>query len=297
MASNTMNPNDRILFSLGPNSDRYMRAGYVIVSEERASGSEYSGSTCCCCSSCCDSSCSCDEYSDDDDDDEEEGDESEWDDDEIVIEEEEVVEEEGYWSDCSACWARRDLERRGRTGRRFGRRYMGIARGRDVSGFGMLLLFLLHFPMMAERKPANVDSITQSLQHHHHHSQCEQTPQREGQSANRVTFRSTSTIINDNDNNGQSTAETPSFRGLLDRIVSTTRQLRQGEQNARRLRSLMRVLEDVQRGQRANDAVSNNTTSPTAAGQTRARPRRAAGRSCFMSGGRNTSVNRRRTRR
>lgn len=106
----------------------------MLVSEERESGSEYSGSTCCCCSSCA-SSCSCEEYSDDDDS-EEDGDES--DDDEIVIEEAEVVEEEeGYWSDCSACWERRrERERRGRMGRRFGNRYMNVARaaeGRDVS--------------------------------------------------------------------------------------------------------------------------------------------------------------------
>jgi hypothetical protein len=74
-----------------------MRAGYVLVSEERESGSEYSGSTCCYCSSCA-SSCSGDEDSGDEDDDE----------------------EQGYWSDCSECRARRSAERRGRTGWRDG---------------------------------------------------------------------------------------------------------------------------------------------------------------------------------
>lgn len=121
-----------------------MRAGYVLVSEERESGSEYSGSTCCCCSSCA-SSCSCEEYSDDDGS-EEDGVES--DDEETIFEQAEVVEEEeGYWSDCSACWARRrDRERRGREGRRFGNRVMNDARaaeGRDVSGFCLVSVFFL----------------------------------------------------------------------------------------------------------------------------------------------------------
>ncbi|UKZ71486.1 uncharacterized protein TrAtP1_012440 [Trichoderma atroviride] len=125
MASNTRNPNHAVFSSLRPLRDRLMRAGYVLVSEERESESEYSGSTCCC--SSCASSCSCEEYSDDDDG--EEGD-YESDDDEIVIEEAEVVEdeEEGYWSDCSACWARRrERERRSRMGRRFGNRYTNVA--------------------------------------------------------------------------------------------------------------------------------------------------------------------------
>ncbi|KAK4074278.1 hypothetical protein Trihar35433_3752 [Trichoderma harzianum] len=70
-----------------------MRTGYVLVSEERESGSEYSGSTCCC-SSCASSSCSSSESSDDEDDDD----------------------DDAYLSDCSACWARRDALRRGRAG-------------------------------------------------------------------------------------------------------------------------------------------------------------------------------------
>ncbi|EHK17008.1 uncharacterized protein TRIVIDRAFT_226843 [Trichoderma virens Gv29-8] len=65
-----------------------MRTGYVLVSEERESGSEYSGSTCCCES--CGSSCCSSESSGEDDD--------------------------AYLSDCSACWARRDALRRGRAG-------------------------------------------------------------------------------------------------------------------------------------------------------------------------------------
>ncbi|KAL7962619.1 hypothetical protein V8C34DRAFT_301053 [Trichoderma compactum] len=69
-----------------------MRTGYVLVSEERESGSEYSGSTCCC--SSCASSCSSCSSSDEDDD--------------------------AYLSDCSACWARRDALRRGRAGWREG---------------------------------------------------------------------------------------------------------------------------------------------------------------------------------
>ncbi|KAK0759778.1 hypothetical protein N5P37_007967 [Trichoderma harzianum] len=73
-----------------------MRTGYVLVSEERESGSEYSGSTCCC--SSCASSCSSSESSDDEDDDD----------------------DDAYLSDCSACWARRDALRRGRAGWREG---------------------------------------------------------------------------------------------------------------------------------------------------------------------------------
>ncbi|KAL7784476.1 hypothetical protein V8C43DRAFT_325550 [Trichoderma afarasin] len=69
-----------------------MRTGYVLVSEERESGSEYSGSTCCC--SSCASSCSSSESSDEEDDDD----------------------DVAYLSDCSACWARRDALRRGRAG-------------------------------------------------------------------------------------------------------------------------------------------------------------------------------------
>ncbi|KAF3073067.1 hypothetical protein CFAM422_004638 [Trichoderma lentiforme] len=73
-----------------------MRTGYVLVSEERESGSEYSGSTCCC--SSCASSCSSSKSSDEDDDDD----------------------DDAYLSDCSACWARRDALRRGRAGWREG---------------------------------------------------------------------------------------------------------------------------------------------------------------------------------
>ncbi|UKZ95439.1 uncharacterized protein TrAFT101_010282 [Trichoderma asperellum] len=288
-----------------------MRAGYVLVSEERESGSEYSGSTCCCCSSC-ESSCSCEEYSEDDHEEEEDDDG----DDEVVIEEEE---EEGYWSDCSACWARRIIGRRGRTGRTNGNQYMNI-------------------PRTVEERD--------SLQGHRHRNQREQhrgrneTPQRDQRNANRVTFRSTNSIINGSDNNGHSAAETPSFRGLLDRIVSTTRQLRQGEEHTRHLRSWIRVLEDLQRLQRVDSEPGANTTavsaprttasavaglvpntSPTMAAaragqqspssgtalgraatasgteaeaQTRAYPRRRAGREWFMSGGRSTSIHRRR---
>lgn len=143
MASNARNPNHGVVFSsLRPLRDRLIRAGYVLVSEEQESGSEYSGSTCCCCSSCA-SSCSCDEYTDDDDSEEEDG---ESDDEEIVFEQAEVVEEEeGYWSDCSACWARRrDRERRGRAVRRFGNRVTNVARaveGRDVSGLCLVSVF------------------------------------------------------------------------------------------------------------------------------------------------------------
>ncbi|KAL7947255.1 hypothetical protein V8C42DRAFT_363760 [Trichoderma barbatum] len=74
-----------------------MRTGYVLVSEERESGSEYSGSTCCC--SSCASSCSSNESSDEDDDDDD---------------------DDAYLSDCSACWARRNALRRGRAGWREG---------------------------------------------------------------------------------------------------------------------------------------------------------------------------------
>lgn len=154
MSSNARNPNHGVPFaSLRPLRDRLMRAGYVLVSEERESGSEYSGSTCCCCSSCA-SSCSCEEYSDADDSEEEEDGES--DDDEIVIEEAEVVEEEeGYWSDCSACWARRrERERRGRMGRRFGNRYMNVARaaeGRDVSDSCPVYAFFFMVALVSSR--------------------------------------------------------------------------------------------------------------------------------------------------
>lgn len=110
----------------------------------------------------------------------------------------------------------------------------------------------------------------------------------------------------------------------MDRIVSTTRQLRQGEQPVRHLRSWARVLEDLQRGANAAAAAANPTvtarvgqqtpSSRTAVGraanvsgddgngtreaeaetqvQNQARPRRAT--SYFMSGGRSTSNNRRR---
>lgn len=154
MSSNARNPNHGVPFaSLRPLRDRLMRAGYVLVSEERESGSEYSGSTCCCCSSCA-SSCSCEEYSDADDSEEEEDGES--DDDEIVIEEAEVVEEEeGYWSDCSACWERRrERERRGRMGRRFGNRYMNVARaaeGRDVSDSCPVYAFFFMVALVSSR--------------------------------------------------------------------------------------------------------------------------------------------------
>lgn len=149
MASNARNPNHGVAFpALRPIRDRLMRAGYVLVSEERESGSEYSGSTCCCCSSCA-SSCSCEDYTDDGDSEEEEEDGEDSDADDIVMEEVEVVEEEeeGYWSDCSACWARRrDRERRGRMGRRFGNRYMNVARAAEggdvlVSGFYLASVF------------------------------------------------------------------------------------------------------------------------------------------------------------
>lgn len=347
MASNTRNPNHGVVFSsLRPLRDRLMRAGYVLVSEERESGSEYSGSTCCCCSSCA-SSCSCEEYSDDDDG---EGDESNGE--EIIFEEAEVVEEEeGYWSDCSACWARRrDRERRGREGRRFGNRAMNGARaaeGRDVSGLFVLSLFslcllscllplvsLLFFDyefqitliVMLTFKPCKSPQVY----HHNHPYQREQrgrneTPQANRRNANHVTFRSTNSIINgSSENNGQSTAaETPSFRALVDRLVSTTRQLRQGqgEQPVRHLSSWARVLEDLQRG--ANAAAASNTaanltvaaragrTSPSprtavageegngareaqAQTQNQARPRRAT--RYFMAGGRSASNNRRRRR-
>lgn len=87
-----------------------MRTGYVLVSEERESGSEYSGSTCCC--SSCASSCSSSESSDEDDDDD----------------------DDAYLSDCSACWARRDALRRAgwREGDDGGERR---AEERDVSFF------------------------------------------------------------------------------------------------------------------------------------------------------------------
>lgn len=144
MASNARNLNHGAAFPAPPSlRDRLMRAGYVLVTEERESDSEYSGSTCCC--SSCASSCSCEEYTDDSDSEEEEEEDDNGDlgDDDIVIEQAEVVEEEeeGYWSDCSACWTRRrERERRGRMGRRFGDRYMNVARaveGSDVvvSGF------------------------------------------------------------------------------------------------------------------------------------------------------------------
>lgn len=128
MAGNARNPEyDVANPSRRPHRDRRMRAGYVLVSEERESGSEYSGSTCCCCSSC-ESSCSCDEDSEDDEDEDEEHDY-----DDVVIEEE----EEGYGSDCSACWTRRNIGQRGRAGYRYGDRYRNIPRAvetRDVSG-------------------------------------------------------------------------------------------------------------------------------------------------------------------
>ncbi|KAK1239166.1 hypothetical protein MKX08_006227 [Trichoderma sp. CBMAI-0020] len=218
MASNARNPNHGAVFSsLRPLRGRLMRAGYVLVSEEQESGSEYSGSTCCCCSSCA-SSCSCEEYSDDDDDGEEDDGS---DDDEIVIEQAEVVEEEeeGYWSDCSACWTRRrERERRGRMGRRFGNRYESVARA--VEGDSVLVH---HHPFhRGQRRGRN------------------ETPQRDRRNTNHVTFRSTNSIITGSNDH----AETPSFRGLVDRIVSTTRQLRQGEQPVRHLRSWALVLED-----------------------------------------------------
>lgn len=150
MASNAINPEHGAAYSTHrTHRDRRMRADYVLVSEERESGSEYSSSTCCCCSSC-ESGCSCEEYSEDED--EEEGDDD--DDNDVVIEEEEEEEEEGYWSDCSACWARRDIGRRGRTGRRYGHRYMNIPRAveaSDVSGpypapaFSLSLSCLIYF--------------------------------------------------------------------------------------------------------------------------------------------------------
>lgn len=134
MASNARTPEHGAAHSFyQPLRDLRMRAGYVLVSEERESGSEYSGSTCCCCSSC-ELSCSCEEYSEDDDEDDDEEEEDGDDDDEVVIEEEE---EEGYWSDCSACWARRIIGRMGITGRTHGNRYVNIPRTveeRDVSG-------------------------------------------------------------------------------------------------------------------------------------------------------------------
>lgn len=97
-----------------------MRTGYVLVSEEQESGSEYSGSTCCC-SSCASTSCSSSESSDEEDDDDDDDD--------------------AYLSDCSACWARRDALRRGRAGWREGgdggeRR----AEERDVSFFFLFLI-------------------------------------------------------------------------------------------------------------------------------------------------------------
>jgi hypothetical protein len=109
----------------------------------------------------------------------------------------------------------------------------------------------------------------------------------------------------------------------VDRLVSTTRQLRQGqgEQPVRHLSSWARVLEDLQRG--ANAAAASNTaanltvaaragrTSPSprtavageegngareaqAQTQNQARPRRAT--RYFMAGGRSASNNRRRRR-
>ncbi|KAL6794716.1 hypothetical protein GGI42DRAFT_134129 [Trichoderma sp. SZMC 28013] len=103
-----------------------MRTGYVLVSEERESGSEYSGSTCCC--SSCASSCSSSESSDEEDDD------------------------DAYLSDCSTCWARRDALRRGRAGWREGgdEGYVGEGRRaeeRDVSfffSFPFPLVFVVH---------------------------------------------------------------------------------------------------------------------------------------------------------
>ncbi|KAH8121111.1 hypothetical protein LI328DRAFT_172300 [Trichoderma asperelloides] len=294
MASNARTPEHGAAHSFyQPLRDLRMRAGYVLVSEERESGSD-------------------EDDDEDDDEEEEDGD----DDDEVVIEEEE---EEGYWSDCSACWARRIIGRMGITGRTHGNRYVNI-------------------PRTVEERD--------SLQGYRRHNQREQhrgrneTPQRDQRNANRVTFRSTNSIINGSDNNGHSAAETPSFRGLIDRIVSTTRQLRQGEEHTRHLRSWIRVLEDLQRLQCADSerganttaasaprttapAVAGfvpNTTGPTMAAragqqspssgtalnrattasgteaeaQTRAYPRRRAGREWLMSGGRSTSIHRRR---
>jgi hypothetical protein len=102
----------------------------------------------------------------------------------------------------------------------------------------------------------------------------------------------------------------------VDRIISTTRQLRQGEQHARHLRSWVRVLEDLQRGANAAavpEPVSTTITGPAvgrpanipgqddsrareapAQAETQAYPRRTPGRRYFMSGGRSASINRRR---
>ncbi|KAL7795836.1 hypothetical protein V8C37DRAFT_373599 [Trichoderma ceciliae] len=141
MASNPRNLEyDAAYPSRRPQRDR-MRTGYVLVSEERESGSEYSGSTCCCCSSCA-SSCSSDEYSGDEDD------------------------EEAYWSDCSACWARRSALRRGRAGWRnrdgdgiSGGSGQGVANasmnaGRDAEGRDVGLLGVVVFSVYIQGEGA-----------------------------------------------------------------------------------------------------------------------------------------------
>ncbi|KAM0250046.1 hypothetical protein ACHAQJ_008777 [Trichoderma viride] len=212
MASGARNPEYDAAYATQRSHRDRMRAGYVLVSEERESGSEYSGSTCCYCSSCA-SSCSGDEYSGD-----ENGDE-----------------EEGYWSDCSACW-RRSAERRGRSGWRDG------DDGSYVNG----------------RRAAEGRDSRQDHHHHtrhqgqqqHRHDGRNETRQRDQQNTNNYAFRNNN---NSSSNNGyNNAAEAPVFRGLVDRIVSTTRQLRQGQEHIHHLRSWIRVLEDIQRLQYAN---------------------------------------------
>ncbi|RFU77789.1 hypothetical protein TARUN_4442 [Trichoderma arundinaceum] len=229
----------------------------------------------------CASSCSSDEYSEDEDDDEE---------------------AEAYWSDCSACWARRNALRRGRASWRAGDGASG-ERGPNVY--------------------ANVRRAAEGRDHRHSNRN-ESCPR--GQQNSNYPLRNNTTA-------SYNAAETPAYRGLADRIVLGTRQFYQGEDSLRHLTSWVRVLEDMQRRRyAAAGRETNNTAAPVAAAapaatavrtgqssssatvlgrasdassrgaaagedgrmrQTQTYPR-GGGRDYLMSGGRSISTNRRR---
>ncbi|KAL7931006.1 hypothetical protein V8C35DRAFT_329776 [Trichoderma chlorosporum] len=260
-----------------------MRTGYVLVSEERESGSEYSSSTCC---SSCASSCSGSESSDDDGDD-------------------------AYLSDCSACWARRNAQRRGRAG------WREADEGDSGSG-------------------RRAEQVWQD-HHRHHHRRRGQGQHRHGETRQR-SHSSRNNNNNTNTNNVDTSTSTntntydtaPAYRSLTERILATTRRIHQDEESLRRFQTWMRVLDDIQRrshvglgdstavrptpaamtrtGQglpvaaavrRASEAPSRAAAAAAAAASEEAAMRRArvssrGARGYFMSGGRSISTNRRR---
>ncbi|KAL6694734.1 hypothetical protein J3F84DRAFT_349857 [Trichoderma pleuroticola] len=231
-----------------------MRTGYVLVSEERESGSEYSGSTCCC--SSCASSCSSSESSDGDDD--------------------------GYLSDCSACWARREALRRGRA---------GWGEGGE------------------ER-----DQVRRDYRHHHRHGQHRRGETRQrGQQSNGISSR---------DVNTNSTATPPYRSLTERIVATTRRLHQEEEnlRHFRSWIRVLEDVQRRSHAYRSNSNSNSNAATPAAAGQGsssaaaagRVPPRAGAGdeapmrrrthvyshpraaRGYFMSGGRSISSNRRR---